>query len=248
MIINMLMPIIGTCIAFAVPFIKQRIDNKNTGQRYVTRSTTLSWYKFFNAGGEYMIHFKYSDAMNVVFVSLMYGLTMPMLFPIAAMTLKLQQIAEMIGVAWVARLPPAMDNALNNNAIKMLRIAPVFLLVNGFWMVDNKAIFDNVWTYRMLATDSMKSNHLFEGFKVTHSTPILMFVIFAAGLKVILALVDEDTIKMWGFTLSRQEMEVIEDLPNFFEAIKLKHAHLIISEYHNIKDRFGFEIEDAEVI
>lgn len=89
MIINMIMPIIGTVITFTVPLLKQRFDNRNTGDPYVTRSTTLGWYKFFNAGGEYMIHFKYSDAMNVVFVCSMYGLTMPMLFPIAAITLKL---------------------------------------------------------------------------------------------------------------------------------------------------------------
>lgn len=36
-----------------------------------------------------MIHFKYSDGLNVVFVCLMYGIAMPMLFPIAAVTLKL---------------------------------------------------------------------------------------------------------------------------------------------------------------
>ena len=42
-----------------------------------------------------------------------------------------------------APLPPAMDNFLNKNAIFMVTIAPVFLLFNGYWMIDNKAIFDN---------------------------------------------------------------------------------------------------------
>lgn len=39
-----------------------------------------------------------------------------------------------------------------------------------------------------------------------------------------------------------------EDLPNFFEAIKLLQADEIICEYHNIKLRYGLEIEDADVI
>lgn len=90
MTINMFMPIVGVVITFLVPLLKQRIDNKNTDDAYVTRSTTLSWYKFFNGGGEYMIHFKYSDALNVCFVCIMYGISMPLLFPIAAVTLKLQ--------------------------------------------------------------------------------------------------------------------------------------------------------------
>jgi hypothetical protein len=86
----MIMPLFGIVITFFVPLIKRRFDNKNTGNPYVTKSTTIGWYKFFNADGEYMIHFKYSDALNVVFVSCLYGLTMPILFPIAAITLKLQ--------------------------------------------------------------------------------------------------------------------------------------------------------------
>lgn len=39
-----------------------------------------------------------------------------------------------------------------------------------------------------------------------------------------------------------------EDLPNFFEALKLYHADQIVCEYHNMKDRYGIEIEDARVI
>ena len=41
MTINMIMPIIGVVITFAVPLIKRKIDNKNTDDPYVTRSTTL---------------------------------------------------------------------------------------------------------------------------------------------------------------------------------------------------------------
>lgn len=166
MTINMIMPLIGIVITFAVPLIKRKIDNKNTDDPYVTRSTTLQWYKFFNGPGEYMIHFKYSDALNVCFVCLLYGLAIPMLFPIAAITLKFQQFSEKIAVAWVARLPPAMDNSLNNNALNMASFAPLFLLMNGYWFVDNKTIFSNVWFFRMKITDNMKSGHYFSGFVV----------------------------------------------------------------------------------
>jgi len=36
-----------------------------------------------------MISFKYSDALNVCFVVMMYGISMPILFPIGAITLAL---------------------------------------------------------------------------------------------------------------------------------------------------------------
>lgn len=248
MTINMIMPLIGIAITFTVPLIKRKIDNKNTDDPYVTRSTTLAWYKFFNGPGEYMIHFKYSDALNVCFVCTMYGLAMPLLFPIAAITLLFQQFGEKIAIAWVARLPPAMDNALNNNAISMVGFAPMFLLMNGFWLVDNKAIFNNVWVYRMRVTDNMKSNHHFQGFVVNQATPLLLFAVFSWALRIITTVVPEETLARLGFTLSSEELSVDEDLPNFFEALKLKHADQVVSEYHNIKDRYGLEIEDADLI
>lgn len=48
--------------------------------------------------------------------------------------------------------------------------------------------------------------------------------------------------------MEKERISVDEDLPNFFEAIKLKQADEIVSEYYNIKNRYGLEIEDAEVI
>lgn len=51
-----------------------------------------------------------------------------------------------------------------------------------------------------------------------------------------------------GFTLAAEDISVDEDLPNFFEALKLKHADQIVAEYHNMKNRYGLEIEDSEVI
>jgi hypothetical protein len=106
----------------------------------------------------------------------------------------------------------------------MVTTAPIFLLINGFWMIDNKAIFDNTWVYRMKTTENMKSDHFFEGFSVSHSTPMLIFIGFSIGLKIITTIVPEEIIARFGFTLSRDEISVDEDLPNFFEAIKLRHA------------------------
>ena len=195
-----------------------------------------------------MIHFKYSDALNVIYVTLLYGLSMPILFPIAAVTLRLQLVFEKITIAWIARMPPAMDNSLNQNALSMVSFAPIFLLMNGFWMIDNKIIFDNYWEYRMRVNENMKSGHFFQGFVINQSTPILLFVLFSWVLKLILTFVSEETLQRFGFTMQKERISVDEDLPNFFEAIKLRQADEIVCEYQNIKDRYGLEIEDVDVI
>ena len=41
---------------------------------------------------------------------------------------------------------------------------------------------------------------------------------------------------------------VDEDLPNFFEAVKLGQADEIIEEYYNMKNKYGFEVYDRNVI
>lgn len=248
LIVQLILPFIACTITHTVPCIKRSIDNGCTGNPYKTKSTTISKYRYMNSGAEYMIHFKYSDALNVTFVSLMYCLSMPILLITAAITLRLQLTSEMISIAWVARLPPAMDNSLNNNALMMITFAPIFMLMNGFWMVDSKIIFSNFWDYKMRVNEQMHSGHYFEGFQVNHATPLLLFVMIAIVSKCVLLLIPEYWQRYFDLVDDSQLISVDEDLPNFFEVIPIRKAEEIIAEYKNIKERYGIEIEDSEVI
>lgn len=44
----------------------------------------MAIYKVIHSGIEYDIHFKYSAVLNVACVTMMYGVGMPILFPVAA--------------------------------------------------------------------------------------------------------------------------------------------------------------------
>jgi len=52
----------------------------------------------------------------------------------------------------------------------------------------------------------------------------------------------------WGFSMSEGEIEVDEDLPNFFKALKMSSANELIAEYKNMKENFGFETTDPDTI
>jgi len=43
-------------------------------------------------------------------------------------------------------------------------------------------------------------------------------------------------------------MSVDEDLPNFFEIIKLNQRTQMVTMYNNMKDNFGFEYTDPDTI
>lgn len=44
-------------------------------------------YKELYSGQVYLIHFRYADTLNVLYVAMMYGAGMPLLFPIAMVTM-----------------------------------------------------------------------------------------------------------------------------------------------------------------
>lgn len=75
--------------------------------------------------------------LTVTFVSLMYGMGLPILFPIAAFNYFNQWVCERIIVAYYMKLPPAIDNKLSKTFINIVKFSPTFFLLNGFWMLDN---------------------------------------------------------------------------------------------------------------
>jgi hypothetical protein len=172
MVINAIMPCVNTVVGFVVPMIKQKLDNGNTDDVYNTKQTSMGKFKAIYSGVEYLIHFKYSDALNITYITFMYGLGMPILFPVAALNLFLTYLGERITVAYNVKQPPAMDDSLNNNIMGMIKLAPLFFLFNGYWMISNRQIFENMWTYKDKKTDSMKSHHHVTDFPINWATPI----------------------------------------------------------------------------
>lgn len=141
-------------------------------------------YKAAYTGQEWPIHFKYSEALNITFLAMMYGMGMPIMFFMAMVIISNQRLAERVQVAFNMRQPPAMDNALSNSVLSILKYAPLCLLFNGYWLLDNKQIFDNVWLYKDKSTDNMKSGHLV-GFKVCQSSPMLLAAVLCLFVVII---------------------------------------------------------------
>ena len=74
-------------------------------------STSLQFINLY-AGPAYLMHFKYSSIMTQVFVSFMYGLFIPVLFPIAAFGILNMYISEKFCLLYYYRKPPIYDDKL----------------------------------------------------------------------------------------------------------------------------------------
>ena len=51
----------------------------------------------------------------------------------------------------------------------------------------------------------------------------------------------------WGYTMTKTEIVVDEDLPNFFKAIKLSDADWMVFENKNLREGYGFSMIKTEV-
>lgn len=138
MIVNAILPFVTLATSFIIPALKIKLDQKFSGDVYKTKKTSFAAYRELYTGADYVIHFKYAGILNIMFITMMYGLGMPILFPIAAFNFLNQYICERIIVAYTMRQPPALDDKLTVNALSMLRYAPLLFLANGYWMISNQ--------------------------------------------------------------------------------------------------------------
>lgn len=59
------------------------------------------------------MHAKYAMILNVVFMTFMYGVSVPLLFPLAFVFFVVSYYIEKISLAYFFRKPPMYDDFLN---------------------------------------------------------------------------------------------------------------------------------------
>ena len=85
------------------------------------------------SGPEYMIHFKYSGILNVCWITMMYGMGMPVMFVIAALSYFILLTVERLAVAYFYQLPPTFDDKLTKNAVTIMRLGALLYMFFGYW-------------------------------------------------------------------------------------------------------------------
>ena len=94
MIFNIGWPIIEFFMFFGMRFAFRLWDSGFTLKSTKTKKRTIIDYVNLYCGPEYVIHYKYSFIMNIVFVTFMFGAGMPILFPIALLSFIVLYLVE----------------------------------------------------------------------------------------------------------------------------------------------------------
>jgi len=75
----------------------------------------------------------------------------------------------------------------------------------------------------------------------------MLLIAFISVTIIILRLTAWELIGKWGYTISKVQIVVDEDLPSFFEAVKLSDADWVVHENKNLKENYGFSMVTEEV-
>lgn len=224
MLIQCVMPYLNLFFTVLMAVVKRGMDTNFTYDPFKTKKASMLNYKRVYTSGDFQIHTKYTTVMNITFTAMMYGLSMPMLFPLAGLSIYSMRVCNRIQVAWLDKLPPAMNDSIMGQVLNVLKFSPLFLIFNSFWMMDNKQMFDNQWNYKLYSLDRMPSGHL-----VTHrigqSSPLFYVCMTSICLLILQFVIPTELLMKAGFSMAKDDVRVDEDLPDFFDVVKLVDAN-----------------------
>ena len=199
------------------------------------------------SGPPYIVHFKYSSVFNCVYVTMLYGVGLPIMYPIAVLTFAIFWSLERYHMAYTYQLPPSLDDKLTKNAVGVLKFSPIMLLANGYWMLSQSQIFDGWVNIKATTLTFMPTGHDFSTLDtVSQATPLML--ITGAMLAIFLAQqFFKKTLKRYGFGFSGSKIEVDENLPNFYKAVKLAEADWLVAENQYYSNNYEMKLITNEL-
>jgi hypothetical protein len=138
MMFNIYWPLIEFVSFYFLRFLMRLIDRGFGCNTDKTKKTTIQQYVEIYSGPVYFIHYKYSSILNITFVTFMYGLGIPILFPIAVLSFLVLYLVEKTMLYYSYRQPPMYDDKLNKSVLTKMTYAPLLFLIFGYWMFSSK--------------------------------------------------------------------------------------------------------------
>ena len=75
--------------------------------------------------------------LNVVYITFIFGPQLPVLFPIALVSMCCMVVTERLMMAYCYTRPPMYDSSINELTIKLMLLAPLVYLLSASWQFSN---------------------------------------------------------------------------------------------------------------
>ena len=190
-----------------------------------THKTTIQQYVEVYSGPTFFIHYKYSFILNITFVTFMYGMGLPILFPIAAMSFLMLYCMEKLMIHYSYRQPPMYDERLNNNVLAILTYAPLLFLSFGYWMMSSKQLLHNELTAFGNKSDVPITGHKWtqvfscEQYNLSNPEMPLLIMFWLCLIGIVFRNFFYKHLSKWFPAVKVGELEIDEDLDNYFNTL-----------------------------
>jgi len=249
MLFNCYWPIFDFCMWGAIRKTLRFLDQGFTCNKNKTKKTTIQLYVELHSGPVFFIHYKYSAILNIVFVTMMYGMGIPVLFPIAALSLFVLYCVEKFMLYFVYREPPMYDEKLNTNALNILTWAPLLFLSFGYWMFSSKQLLGNslFHKYDYLNDQDIKSGHewteVFSNAAYGTDKPS-MPLLYLFWTLLVLTVFKDLLLKFWNLFpfLAVGDFEIDEGLDNYFKTLDTNDRQWSLSEERYYRKNLGLRV------
>ncbi len=108
-----------------------------------TSAKTVQQFINRYSGPEMRFHYRYAFIMVSIFMPMIYGAGLPLLFPITLFNLCVLFTIDRLMTVYVYQKPPAFDAQLTQTCLNILQYAALPYVIVGYWMLSNKQIFSN---------------------------------------------------------------------------------------------------------
>ena len=136
-------PIILFVVMGSVRFIKRLLDRSCTSDKFKTKTKTILSYIQKHSGPEFLIHLKYVSVISSVFMSMIFGFGMPLLFPVTVLNLTIRYVCEVAMLYYSYKAPPSYSRNISDFVYSILLLTPIGFLAFGYWQASSLQLISN---------------------------------------------------------------------------------------------------------
>ena len=136
LLFNLFLQLLFEVFILLIAKLKKVIDNCGMtfkGKKYKTRCESINQYMRVHGGKTFHRHWRYSQVLVLVYMTMLFGAAIPILFPVTAFSLFIYFHEQIILIYKFYDVPPKHSSGMNLKFIKELRPAPLVLFLFSFW-------------------------------------------------------------------------------------------------------------------
>lgn len=182
----------------------------------------MKLYRDLWSGLPYFMYAQYTSVLVMVYVSFLYGLMLPILFPITLFGLIIMYINERLQLAYNHPKPPMYGVELNNKVLFILKQAPIGMMLFAYWALGNNQMFDSEVSYiENKSSPRNPHHHLFVHWNHGIRTDQLIIILFAVMIFIKIWVNINSGSESSGLKVDREDwFEMDEGLNNYFDSFR----------------------------